>query len=139
MSFYEEDFDDEVRNILVVDDDPGIIKCLPYCFDNDETISLEFAENVATASKLLDDHCHEIDLVLLDRHLGQGSHGEDLLPLIKQRRLMLILISGNNEYLRQKAKEAGVVVVGECQKVFDVSTLRECVYATLGDHAPTDD
>lgn len=136
---YDAEAENYCCNILVVEDDVAVTRALPFCFRDDEGISLIFAATVTAATERLEDPEQEFDLVLLDRDLADGECGEKLLPLIKKCKLMLVLISGNNQYLRQKAKEAGVVVAGELAKPFNVDAFRECIYATLGVDALTDD
>src|SRR5690349_20069947 len=86
----------EARTLFLVDDEPSVRLTMSVLFE-EAGFQVEVAASFAEANEKLrgTGHC---DVVLLDRHLGDG-HGIDLVPLLREKRpgAKVVLLSGSSE------------------------------------------
>ncbi len=116
-------------SILIVDDEPGIVKVLQEALRSEGYATLA-AESGSKALQIL--RRHRVDLVLLDLRLGEGINGFQTMQKIREidLRLPIIMITayGNIETAVQAIKSGACDFV--C-KPFSVKELRDTVRTAL--------
>lgn len=117
-------------NILVVDDEPGIIKvCRRFLEAMDATVFE--ANNVSEAISLL--ATHKIDLVLSDIEMPGKRNGLDLALFIENQKpeIKIILMSGHSERLLEFNQKYHDLKEGVIQKPFQPDVVIEKIKDTL--------
>lgn len=98
-----------VRNILVIEDSPMVLKILEHLFRQETGLQPVFCASLAEAEVMLETSAQLFFAAIVDLHLPDAPNGESV-DLVMQYRLPCIVLSGSyNEQRRDELLLKGVV------------------------------
>ena len=110
-----------MRNILVIEDSPLVLKILEHLFRQEPTLQPVFCASLAEAEVMLETSAELFFAAIVDLHLPDAPNGESV-DLVMRHRLPCIVLSGSyNEQRRDELLMKGVVdyVLKESQHSYE--------------------
>ncbi|MFI8606857.1 diguanylate cyclase domain-containing protein [Pseudomonas sp. NPDC077649] len=110
-----------MRNILVIEDSPLVLKILEHLFRQEPTLQPVFCASLAEAEVMLETSAGLFFAAIVDLHLPDAPNGESV-DLVMRYRLPCIVLSGSyNEQRRDELLMKGVVdyVLKESQHSYE--------------------
>ncbi|MEX6502868.1 diguanylate cyclase domain-containing protein [Pseudomonas zhanjiangensis] len=110
-----------MRNILVIEDSPLVLKILEHLFRQEPDLQPLFCASLAEAEVMLETSAELFFAAIVDLHLPDAPHGESV-DLVMRYRLPCIVLSGSyNEQRRDELLLKGVVdyVLKESQHSYE--------------------
>ena len=110
-----------MRNILVIEDSPLVLKILEHLFRQESTLQPVFCASLAEAEVMLDTSAELFFAAIVDMHLPDAPDGESV-DLVMRHALPCIVLSGSyNEQRRDDLLMKGVVdyVLKESQHSYE--------------------
>lgn len=110
-----------MRNILVIEDSPLVLKILEHLFRQEHELQPVFCASLAEAEVMLETSAGLFFAAIVDLHLPDAPHGESV-DLVMRYRLPCIVLSGSyNEQRRDELLLKGVVdyVLKESQHSYE--------------------
>ena len=119
------------KNIIVVDDDKGILTLLKFVLEKDYNVFL--AGNGATALQTLDDNLFNPDLIISDLNMPY-LNGQSLINQLRISgfyRSIPILVLSANDHLEEEVNKLSSPVEAFSKKPFNPTELKQTIARVL--------